>query len=138
MNAIGRVILRRVSAALVIGGALAGGGAPAQPLAGHYGQTTGEAIYVGVCQGCHMPDARGAVGAGAYPALAANKHLASANYPALVIINGQKAMPSFGDGFSDDQIAQVVNYVRSNFGNHYKDKLTAADVRALRPANTAP
>jgi len=85
-----------------------------------------------------MPDARGAVGAGAYPALAENKHLASANYPALVIINGQKAMPSFGDGFSDDQIAQVVNYVRSNFGNHYKDKLTAADVRALRPANTAP
>ena len=32
----------------------------------------GEAIYKGICQGCHMADARGASGAGAYPALAGN------------------------------------------------------------------
>ena len=35
----------------------------------------GQAIYEGVCQGCHMPDAKGAVGAGMYPALASNPKL---------------------------------------------------------------
>ena len=105
-----------------------GGGGPAFP------QQTGEQIYKGVCQGCHMPDAKGAVGAGAYPALAGDKRLAAKAYPALVLVRGQKAMPEFGTLFSDDQIANVVNYVRSNFGNSYPDTLTAAEVKALRPA----
>ena len=38
-------------------------------------QQGGEAIYKGICQDCHMPDARGAVGAGMYPALAGNPKL---------------------------------------------------------------
>src|SRR5208283_3524981 len=40
-------------------------------------EQSGEAIYHGVCQGCHMSDGRGAVGAGIYPPLAANPRLAS-------------------------------------------------------------
>ena len=51
------------------------------------------------------------------------------------MINGQKAMPQFGDALTDDQIANVVNYIRSSFGNHYADKITPAQVNALRPAN---
>ena len=35
-------------------------------------QRDGEAIYRAICQGCHMPGGQGAIGAGAYPALAAN------------------------------------------------------------------
>jgi mono/diheme cytochrome c family protein len=127
-----------IAAGLALGGVMLSGAATAQPFAGHYPQATGEALYTGVCQACHMPDARGAIGAGAYPALAHNRHLQSANYPVLVLINGQKAMPSFGDALSDDQIAAVVNYVRSNFGNTYKDKITAAEVKALRPPPPAP
>ncbi len=105
-----------------------GGGGPAFP------QQTGEQIYKGICQGCHMPDAKGAVGAGAYPALAGNKKLAAKAYPALVLVKGQKAMPEFGTMLSDDQIANVVNYIRSNFGNSYPDMETPAEVKALRPA----
>ena len=100
--------------------------------AGHYPQVTGEAIYKGVCQGCHMPNAMGAVGAGAYPALAHNSHLQAGAYPALVVLNGRKAMPSFGDSFSDEQVSAVVNYIRMNFGNHYPEPITAAEVSALR------
>ena len=59
-------------------------------------QQGGEAIYKGVCQGCHMPDAKGAVGAGTYPALAKNPKLETAGYPVSVIVHGQKAMPPFG------------------------------------------
>ena len=59
----------------------------------HFVQRDGDVIYRTVCQGCHMPDARGAVGAGAYPALAADARLAEAEYPVLVVVNGSKGMP---------------------------------------------
>ena len=35
-------------------------------------------------------------------------------------------------GASDAQVADVVNYIRSHFGNNYTDKLTADDVKPLR------
>ena len=95
-------------------------------------QQTGADIFHGVCQGCHMPDAKGAVGAGAYPALAKNNHLEVAAYPISVVIHGQKAMPPFARYFTDDQIANVVNYIRTNFGNHYSDMVTPTDVKAQR------
>ena len=68
---------------------------------GPFPQQGGEAIYKGVCQGCHMPDAKGAVGAGMYPALAKNENLETAGYPVGVIVKGQKAMPALGTFFSD-------------------------------------
>jgi mono/diheme cytochrome c family protein len=43
-------------------------------------QRDGEVIYRTVCQGCHMAAAQGAVGAGAYPALANDPKLAAAAY----------------------------------------------------------
>jgi len=92
----------------------------------------GEAVFKNICQGCHMANAEGAVGAGMYPALAKNAKLEVAGYPVAVIVHGQKAMPPFGGLLSDQQIADVVNYVRTNFGNSYKDKVTAADVKAQR------
>lgn len=95
---------------------------------------TGEQIFTHVCQGCHMPDAKGALGAGRYPALAGNPKLASAAYPAAMVINGRGGMPPFGMLLSDAQVADVVNYVRTHFGNTYQDALTADDVKAFRPA----
>jgi mono/diheme cytochrome c family protein len=94
---------------------------------------TGEALYADICQGCHMPDGAGAVGAGAYPALARNPRLAGAGYPLLLVIKGRNAMPPFGDLLTDAQVAAVVNYVRSHFGNAFADEVTAADARAARP-----
>jgi len=131
----------RLAAALLAAGfaapAMADTAAPAPPTfeqarGGMFPQQTGEAIYKGVCQGCHMADAQGAVGAGAYPALARNAHLETAAYPIAIVIHGQKAMPPFADYFTDAQIANVVNYIRTNFGNHYSDMVTPADVKAQR------
>jgi len=95
-------------------------------------QRGGEAIYKGVCQDCHMPDGKGAVGAAAYPALAGNKKLAEAGYPLSVVINGLHSMPSFAKSFDDQQIADIVNYIRTNFGNRYKDKVTPEQVKNAR------
>jgi mono/diheme cytochrome c family protein len=104
--------------------------------------TDGRQIFEQVCQGCHMPEGRGAVGAGHYPALAQDRTLASRQYMALTILMGRRNMPAFGAkhaiGFalppatlSEEQIAAVINYVRTHFGNRYTDSITAAEVAAL-------
>jgi mono/diheme cytochrome c family protein len=98
-----------------------------------YPEQSGEALYHAICQGCHMPDARGATGAGTYPPLAGDAKLEAAGYAVLVVMQGEKGMPAFGYALSDEQIAAVVNYVRTHFGNGYKDEITVADVKAARP-----
>ncbi|GLQ92979.1 c-type cytochrome [Dyella acidisoli] len=107
------------------------------------GFADGKAVFQHICQGCHMPDAKGATGAGTYPALAGNPRLVSAQYMAAVILHGRRDMPSFiqtGDAgplenskLSDAQIADVVNYVRTHFGNHYADRITAQEVAGMHP-----
>jgi len=96
-------------------------------------QRDGEVIYRTVCQSCHMAAAEGAVGAGAYPALANDPKLAAAGYSVLVVVNGSKDMPPFGALLDDEQVAAVVNYVRSHFGNSYPDGVAPADVKRARP-----
>ena len=41
-------------------------------------------------------------------------------------------MPPFARLMSDDQVAAVVNYVRTHFGNEYTDAVTAEDVKNAR------
>jgi mono/diheme cytochrome c family protein len=111
--------------------------------AGHVESTSGEVLYQQICQGCHMPDGRGASGAGHYPALAGDRALQSAQFMAITLIDGRRNMPAFGgksqEGFSyivptldDAQIAAVTNYVRTHFGNQFKGTISAAQVKALR------
>ena len=95
-------------------------------------ERSGEDLFANACQGCHMGDGMGAMGAGAYPSLARNGNLESAGYPITVILNGQRAMPAFGSMMSDEQVAEVVNYVRTHFGNRYQDAVIAKDVRSAR------
>ena len=45
---------------------------------------------------------------------------------------GRKVMPPFRGHFTNQQLSDVVNYVRSNFGNQYKDQVKPADVQSLR------
>jgi mono/diheme cytochrome c family protein len=104
--------------------------------------TDGRQIFEQICQGCHMQEGKGAVGAGHYPALANSRTLASRQYMALTILMGRRNMPAFGArhaiGFvgapaslTTVQIAAVINYVRTHFGNRYTDSITAAEVEAL-------
>ena len=111
--------------------------------------TSGAEIYQQICQGCHMPDGKGAVGAGRYPALAGDGSLASAQFMAMTLLQGRRNMPAFGGNgdmglffsvptLTDEQIAAVTNYVRSNFGNHFKGRISAAQVKALRASAPSP
>lgn len=79
-----------------------------------------------------MSQGQGATGAGMYPALAKNPKLRTARFPVTVVVKGVKAMPPFGALLDDEQIAAVVNYVRTSFGNAYSDPVSAADAKAAR------
>lgn len=117
-------------AALAMNAALAQGGPFAKSPRLPY--ENGEQVYRAICQGCHMPDGKGAKGAGTYPALAENPRLAAPQYPALVVLNGKSGMPPFRRYLDDAQVASAVNFVRTNFGNRYTDALSADDVKKLR------
>jgi mono/diheme cytochrome c family protein len=85
--------------------------APALSSGTRFVQTTGKDLFANICQGCHMPDGGGAVGAAMYPSLANNRKLEASGYPVYV----------------------VVNDLRTHFGNDYSDVVTAADVKVVRP-----
>lgn len=98
-----------------------------------FSQQSGEKLYQSLCQGCHMVNGQGAQGAGFYPPLAKNPKLAAGAYPVIVVSRGLHGMPSFANRLSDQQIADVVNYVRTHFGNDYKDAVKPEDVKPMRP-----
>ncbi len=95
-------------------------------------QQGGEALYKGICQDCHMQGGRGAEGAGHYPALAKNPRLEEPGYPLSVVMSGLKSMPAFGNALDDQQVADVVNYIRTHFGNAYKNPVKPEDVKNAR------
>jgi mono/diheme cytochrome c family protein len=133
----------RLAALLLIAGAAAGAYADnfAVTASAGIGTVGGAETYSHICQGCHMSEGQGAVGAGHYPKLAGNPALVSWQYVALTVLNGKNGMPGFGlpaDQFifgavslSDAQVAGVVNYVRSHFGNQWKGTITADQVARL-------
>ena len=59
----------------------------------------GEELYAYVCQGCHMPDGKGATGAGTYPSLAGDKALEAPGYPLFVVVNGQHGIDELARSF---------------------------------------
>lgn len=119
--------MRRLAQALLLACAWGAAG-PAQAQAP---SADGGEIYRQICQACHMKGGTGATGAGKVPALAHNARLAVAAYPATIVAQGHGGMPWFSDILSPAQIASVVNYVRTHFGNHYQDALDAQTVAAM-------
>lgn len=96
--------------------------------------TSGKEIYSTLCSGCHMSKGEGAVGGGMYPALAGNEKLEYPDYAVFIILNGYKAMPPFAHTLSDEQVAEVVNYLQSGLGgNAYEPAATVEQVELSRP-----
>lgn len=100
----------------------------------HFSEQGGENLFRAICAGCHMPDGRGAQGAGHYPALAGDVALQSSDYVLHNVLFGRRGMPGFAKGLDDQQAADVVNYVRGSLGNHFAGAVTPEQVKAARPA----
>jgi len=98
----------------------------------------GARLYTFYCSGCHGAD--GKTSAKLYPTLT-NQGTVGANPPQnliMVILHGARRndnpnafMPSYGNAFSDDQIATLVNYVTKRFGDP-KASISASDVASAR------
>ena len=126
------IVIAALVAAFGAGGAFADSAGVTLSEGDTFSEQTGEALYGNVCAACHMSDGKGAVGAGKYPSLVKNENLEAGGYPVFVIVQGLKGMPPVGQMMSDEQVAAVVNYVRTNFGNSYQDAVTPAEVADVR------
>jgi mono/diheme cytochrome c family protein len=105
---------------------------PALSAGVEFTEKSGKQLFSGVCRGCHMFDGKGAEGAGTYPSLVGDRNLEASGYPIEVVVKGQRGMPPFGSMMSNDQVAAVVNYLRTHFDNDYRDEVTANDVKTAR------
>jgi mono/diheme cytochrome c family protein len=117
---------------LVLAAALAlaaGGGAAAQAA------PDGASIFKQNCAACHQAMGQGVPGA--FPALAGNAFVqGEPRAVAHVLLNGRGGMPNFRDDLTNDEIAAVLSYVRSSWGNH-APPLTPATVAAAQGGGKA-
>ena len=120
---------------------------PASPAVdgGAASAANGATVYAANCAGCH-----GQTGGGMKPALVPNlagNDSVTASQPANVIgavlsglapWNKGPAMPSFATQLSDQEIADVTNYVRTAWGNQGSADATPAQVLGLRGVAVVP
>jgi mono/diheme cytochrome c family protein len=84
--------------------------------------------YLNSCAACHRSSGKGYKGT--FPALAGNSVVNAADPTSLIniVLNGstetgtsavptQFAMPPFGDRLTDDEVAHIVTFIRSSWGN---------------------
>jgi mono/diheme cytochrome c family protein len=111
---------------------------PAEQLASRSDLQHGQKIYVSNCAQCHQDKGRGIPGV--VPNLAANAAVNSARPNDMIdaVLNGLQgtgnygAMPSFAGALGDQDVADVVNYVRSGWGNEAPTNATPALAASLR------
>jgi alcohol dehydrogenase (quinone), cytochrome c subunit len=102
----------------------------------------GAMTYLDNCAACHRPDGHGYEGV--FPSLAGNPTVEAANATSLVSVvligsltpvtpdtPAQFAMPAFGWRLSDQEVADVVSFVRSSWGNRAAT-VEGREVRELR------
>jgi cytochrome c6 len=90
----------------------------------------GKAVFQKNCAACHQATGKGIPGA--FPALAGNTFVQGpAKDAATVLLKGRGGMPSFSQSLSDDDIAAVLTYARSSWGNSAAG-LSEQEVGALR------
>jgi len=101
---------------------------PALPL--HAAAADGESVFKKNCAACHQANGKGIPGA--FPPLAGSAFVVGpAQDPATVLLKGRGGMPDFSSSLDDADIAAVLTYVRSSWGNK-ADALTESQVAALR------
>ena len=129
---------------LAPGGAAPPAGSALSPAESSLLTTLGKTVYTAQCETCHGTDGRGMPPQ--YPPLAGNQsiQMQSAVNPIRMVLNGgfppgtaenpkPYGMPPFAQLLSDDQVAAVVTYIRTSWGNHGAP-VSAQDANTLRAA----
>jgi mono/diheme cytochrome c family protein len=113
--------------------------APVSHKEGFAANERGKKIYEGACMSCH--NWSGIADISPYATLTGSRAIndpAGTNVAQIVIsgsasasVNGSPNMPAFGDAYSNQEIAEVTNYVTARFGTQ-GSSLTEKDVTSLR------
>jgi cytochrome c6 len=95
----------------------------------------GAELYKDNCSACHQPSGSGILGA--FPALKGDP-IANGDPrgAATLILNGRGGMPAFKDSLTDAELAAILTYVRSAWGNHAK-AVSPADFSNVRVGDSA-
>jgi mono/diheme cytochrome c family protein len=103
----------------------------------------GQEVYRNVCQACHQPDGRGQERIAA-PLVNSELALAPAEIPVRILLHGKEGaiglMPPVGQVFTDEQIADVLTYIRREWGQEGSpvDPGLVAKVRAATADRQRP
>ena len=131
-------VISLVAAACLLGlaappGALAEDAAPAAAAAPEVDaellaalKKEGTTVYFSSCQGCHAAGGAGEAG----PKLASNSNLENTKEVLRQVLHGGSYMPPMNT-LSDREIAAVVTYIRTSWGNKY-GPVTEQEVAAAR------
>lgn len=89
-----------------------------------------QGLFMDNCSACHQPTGKGIKGA--FPPLAGSP-LVQGDPTVLTttVLNGRAGMPAFKDDLSDADLAAILTYVRSSWGNKGAP-LTPADIAKIR------
>jgi mono/diheme cytochrome c family protein len=101
-------------------------------------------LYADNCATCHQANGQGI--AGSIPALAGNPAVIAAKpFDTLSVVlqgvparDGIPAMPSFAGSLNDNDVAELANYVRTNWGNAAAPNATAALAASWRSTLSLP
>ena len=138
-RAVGQVRESAMASSLGVAAPSSGAGIPVRM---RYDAKKGQSLYTTNCSPCHQANGEGQIGA--YPPLKgsgvvtkndATKHI-------RIVLNGLQGakaggvvyaspMPPFGSTLDDSDIADIIDYERSSWGNHGQ-LVTAAQVAAER------
>ncbi len=117
---------------------------PDAAMAAREASVDGEAIYLTRCQSCHKANGEGIPGE--YPPLQNSEYVAGDKERVIrvllhglrgeITVNGASysgVMPPWGDYLDDEQLAALLTFLRSHFGND-ADPVSAAEVARVRAA----
>jgi mono/diheme cytochrome c family protein len=107
------------------------GGQEGGQVGGEDQHAEGLAVYNSTCTFCHQADGQGVEGS--FPPLAGSDFVTQEDPTGVIqtVLHGRGQMPSFGDRLSDEEIAAVVSYIRSAWGNQAA-AISAEQVREQR------
>jgi mono/diheme cytochrome c family protein len=91
-----------------------------------------QGTFMDNCSACHQATGKGIKGA--FPALAGSALVQGD--PAILtatVLNGRAGMPAFKDDLTDIELAGVLTYIRTSWGNKGKP-VSIADVKNVRKA----
>lgn len=93
-------------------------------------ESVGGTLFQGKCAACHQAQGQGIDGA--FPALSNNK-LVQGDTMALagVVLRGRGGMPSFQASLNDVEVASILTFIRSHWGNQ-ADSVASAEIANLR------